>query len=203
MKRIYLTIILILISSTALAENYLRLRGLQASPLLSDSSEKGKFKSGSSEVDLETPPSKYQSVMISYGSLGIGTSSITTIFTFSGNDYSLESNWLDGAFIFDGPGNTSITLGGGVSSAGKGLISNTSASVSTETLEGTSWFGVFGLEYELPLNLGFIGLEFTEVLFGYRQNNLKYKEFKNATTSVAGSLNIQTVQYQFGIGLVF
>ena len=191
MKRIYLTIILILISSTALAESYLRLRGLQASPLLSDSSEKGKFKSGSSEVDLETPPSKYQSVMISYGSLGIGTSSITTTFTFSGNDYSLESNWLDGAFIFDGPGNTSITLGGGVSSAGKGLISNTSASVSTETLEGTSWFGVFGLEYELPLNLGFIGLEFTEVLFGYRQNNLKYKEFKNATTAVAGSLNIQ------------
>ena len=152
MKRIYLTIILILISSTALAESYLRLRGLQASPLLSDSSEKGKFKSGSSEVDLETPPSKYQSVMISYGSIGIGTSSITTTFTFSGNDYSLESNWLDGALIFDGPGNTSITLGGGVSSAGKGLISNTSASVSTETLEGTSWFGVFGLEYELPLN---------------------------------------------------
>ena len=115
MKRIYLTIILILISSTALAENYLRLRGLQASPLLSDSSEKSKFKSGSSEVDLETPPSKYQSVMISYGSIGIGTSSITTTFTFSGNDYSLESSWLDGAFIFDGPGNTSITLGGGVS----------------------------------------------------------------------------------------
>ena len=52
------------------------------------------------------------------------------------------------------------------------------------------------------LNLGFIGLEFTEVLFGYRQNNLKYKEFKNESASVTGSLNIQSVQYQFGIGLV-
>ncbi len=87
MKQFYIFAFLIFLASNLMAESYVRIRGLQASPLLSSSSEKGKFKSGNSEIPLKTPPSLSQSTMISYGILGIGSSSITTTFTFSGKEY--------------------------------------------------------------------------------------------------------------------
>ena len=61
-----------------------------------------------------------------------------------------------------------MTFGAGLVSKGKGVISNQSSELTSDTVNGRSWFGVFSLEYELPVNLGFIGLEFTEILFGYR-----------------------------------
>ena len=115
MKYFALIIITSLTATSVFAESYVRIRGLQASPLLSDNAEKGKFKSGSEEVPMSTPPSEYQSVLISYGIFSVGSSSITTKFTFSNKDYSLKSNWMDGALIFNGPGKTSITLGTGIS----------------------------------------------------------------------------------------
>ena len=72
MKHFALIIITALTASNAFAESYVRIRGLQASPLLSDNAEKGEFKSGSDEIRMQTPPSKYQSAMISYGILGLG-----------------------------------------------------------------------------------------------------------------------------------
>ena len=103
MKYFALIIITALTASSAFAESYIRIRGLQASPLLSDNAEKGKFKSGSDEIRMQTPPSKYQSAMISYDIFGIGTTSMTTTFTFSSKEYSLNSEWTDGALIFNGP----------------------------------------------------------------------------------------------------
>ena len=125
MKYFALTIITALTASSVFAESYVRIRGIQASPLLSDNAEKGKFKSGSDEIRMQTPPSKYQSAMISYGIFGIGTTSMTTTFTFSSKEYSLNSEWTDGALIFNGPGNTSITLGAGICSKGKGGSAST------------------------------------------------------------------------------
>ena len=203
MKYFALIIITSLTATSVFAESYVRIRGLQASPLLSDNAEKGKFKSGSSEIDMETPPSKYQSIMISYGSLGIGTTSITTNFSFSGNNYKLENSWLDGAYIFPGPGNTSLTIGTGFTKSGTGIVSNSSDSVISKKSNGTSWFGVLSLEYDLPVNLNFLGLKFTEILFGYRQNSIEFEDFKNNNLTIDGSLKIQTIQYQFGVGLVF
>ena len=172
MKYFALILFSALATSSVFAESLIRIRGLQVSPLLSDKAEKGKFKSGSEEVPMNTPPSEYHSVMISYGIFAVGSSSITTKFTFSNKDYSLTSNWMDGALIFNGPGKTSITLGTGISTKGEGLISNQSDTLTSDTVTGVSWFGIFAIEYELPLNLDFIGLEFTEVLFGYRENQM-------------------------------
>ena len=203
MKQFYIFAFLIFLASNLMAESYVRIRGLQASPLLSSSSEKGKFKSGNSEIPLKTPPSLSQSTMISYGILGIGSSSITTTFTFSGKEYILTSEWFDGAFIFDGPGNTSLTFGAGFVSKGNGVISNQSSELTSNTVNGRSWFGVFGLGYELPVNLGFIGLEFTEILFGYRENQLEYSAFQNSSSTLSNKLKFKSIQYQFGVGFVF
>ena len=203
MKYFALIIITALTASSAFAESYIRIRGIQASPLLSDNAEKGKFKSGTDEIRMQTPPSKYQSAMLSYGIFGVGTTSMTTTFTFSSKEYSLNSEWTDGALIFNGPGNTSITLGAGICSKGKGVISSTESELTSDTVTGTSWLGVFALEYELPINLDFIGLEFTEILFGYRSNQLEYSTFQNSSSILRNKLKFQSIQYQFGVGFVF
>ena len=190
MKYFALIIITSLTATSVFAESYVRIRGLQASPLLSDNTEKGKFKSGSDEIRMETRPSKYQSTMISYGIFGIGITSMTTTFTYSSKEYSLNSEWTDGALIFNGPGNTSISFGAGICSKGKGVISSTESELTSDTVTGTSWFGIFALEYELPLNLDFIGLNFTEILFGYRNNQLEYSTFKYNSTILRNKLKI-------------
>ena len=67
---------------------------------------------------------------------------------------------------------------------------------------GTSWFGVLSLEYNIPVNLNFLGLKFAEILFGCSHNSIKFKDFKNNNLTINRSLKIQTIQYQFGVGLV-
>ena len=98
---------------------------------------------------------------------------------------------------------TSLTIGTGFTKSGTGIVSNSSNSVISEKTNGTSWFGVLSLEYNLPINLDFIGLKFTEILFGYRHNSIEFKDFKNNNLTIDGSLKIQTIQYQFGVGLDF
>jgi len=203
MKYFALILFTALTTSSVFAESLIRIRGLQVSPLLSDNTEKGNFKSGSDEIRMQTPPSKYQSAMISYGIFGVGTTSMTTTFIYSSKEYSLTSEWMDGALIFNGPGNTSITIGAGICSEGKGVISSTVSELTSDTVAGTSWFGIFALEYELPLNLDFIGLKFTEILFGYRNNQLEYSTFQNSNLRLENKLKIESKQYQFGIGFVF
>ena len=94
------------------ADTFVRFRGYQASPLWTNSPEKGKYKAGTTEIPMQTVPSLSQGWMLSYGILGVGIWSITTTFTSENVFYKLESKWQEGALIFDGPGNTSITLGG-------------------------------------------------------------------------------------------
>ena len=185
------------------AENMIRLRGMQPSPLLSKSAEQGVIKSGSNETDLKTNLGESQSIMLSYWILGIGTSSITTSFNNSGLDYILKSEWMDVALLLDGPGNTSFTFGQGIVSGGEGSVSDGSSELIGKKVSGTAFFAAFGLEYVLPLNLDFIGLKFTEILLGYRENKLEYKDFKNNSSSISSNLKFKSVQYQFGVGLVF
>ena len=53
------------------------------------------------------------------------------------------------------------------------------------------------------MNLDFIGLEFTEVLFGYRENQIEYSNFQNSSSVMRNKLKIKTIHYQFGVGFVF
>ena len=73
----------------------------------------------------------------------------------------------------------------------------------SKTVNGTAFFVAFGLEYFLPINFDFIGLDFTEILLGFRENKLEYKDFKNNSSSISSNLKFKSVQYQFGVGLVF
>ena len=110
---------------------------------------------------------------------------------------------MDVALVLDGPGNTSFTFGQGLISEGEGSVSDGSSELIGKTVNGTAFFVAFGLEYVLPLNLDFIGLNFTEILLGYRENKLEYKDFKNNSSSISSNLKFKSVQYQFGVGLVF
>ena len=83
------------------------------------------------------------------------------------------------------------------------FISSTESELTSDTVTGTSWFGIFALEYELPINLDFIGLKFTEILFGYRNNQLEYSTFQNSSSILRNKLKIKSIQYQFGVGFVF
>ena len=112
------------------AESFFRLRGYQLHPLWTEAPEKGIFKSGTTETPMETQSSKSPGWMLSYGFLGVGISSLTTTFTSENVFYKLESKWQEGALIFNGPGNTSITLGGGTMSSGTGSITKNGTNLS-------------------------------------------------------------------------
>ena len=70
-------------------------------------------------------------------------------------------------------------------------------------MSGTSFLGFFGLECTLPLNLDFIGLDFTEILLGYKKNLMTYQSYMAGDTTLSSSLKVISIQYLFGIGLVF
>jgi len=204
LKHILSSVFYFLLSlSVVNAESLIRLRGMQPSHLLSNSAEKGSLKTGSNEIALKTNLAESQSILVSYGIFGIGSSSITTSFNNSGLDYTLKSEWMDVALVLDGPGNTSFTFGQGLISEGEGSVSDGSSELIGKSVNGTAFFVAFGLEYVLPLNLDFIGLNFTEILLGYRENKLEYKDFKNNSSSISSNLKFKSVQYQFGVGLVF
>ena len=151
-------LLIIFIYPKAQAESFFRIRGIQASPLLTEKTERGVFKDDSGEIPMKTNPSETQSIMITYGIFGIGTSSFETSITSSSLEYRLKSNWFDTALIFDGPGNTSITIGTANLTSGKGVISAregisdySTSNLSSVEASGSSIFYIFGLEYTLVL----------------------------------------------------
>ena len=115
-------VLMALASGVAKAESYIRFRGYQPSPLLSESTEKGNYQVGSEKTKMGISLKKSQGWMISYKMIGIGNTVLSNTFTYENAFYQLESNSQDAALIFNGPGNTSITLGSGIISSGKGSI---------------------------------------------------------------------------------
>ena len=82
-------------------------------------------------------------------------------------------------------------------------ISNQNEKVTSSTATGSSWFVLFRLEYKLPLNLDFIGLDFTEILVGYRENLIELSNYHYESTTLSETDKFVTKQTIFGIGLVF
>jgi len=192
-----------LFSGLVKAESFIRVRGYQPSPLLSESTEKGSYQVSSEKTKMGISFKKSQGWMISYKNIGIGNTVLNNTFSYDDALYQLESNSQDAALIFNGPGNTSFTLGSGIITSGKGSIVRYDKEFTSNKVEGRAVFGFFGLEYELPFNLGFIGLEFTEILFGYRENDLGFSNFESGSESLENTLKIKSYHYLFGIGLVF
>ena len=89
--------------------------------------------------------------------------------------------------------------------SGKSEITSSSATstVTGSNASGSSLFAFFGLNYDLPLDLSFIGLKNTEFLLGYRELSMTYEGFEGSGISIGNKLKIKSVHYLFGVGLVF
>ena len=90
-------------------------------------------------------------------------------------------------------------------SSGKAEItsSSTSSTVTGSKASGSSVFVFLGLNYDLPLDLSFIGLKNTEFLLGYRELSMTYEGFEGSGISIGNKLKLKSVHYLFGVGLVF
>ena len=207
MKNVLAVFALIMFSVSVLhAESFFRIRSYQPSPLATDGGiEKKKIKSGNQEIPISSNPSKSQGWMVSYGLLGLGISSHSIDFSFENADFNLESQFQDLALIFGGLGTTTFSIGTGSMSSGKAEItsSSTSSTVTGSKASGSSVFVFLGLNYDLPLDLSFIGLKNTEFLLGYRELSMTYEGFEGSGISIGNKLKLKSVHYLFGVGLVF
>ena len=180
------------------AETLIRIRFMQPSPLIFESAEKGVIKSDSTEIPLNTSLTDSGSFLASYGIFGIGTSFISTSFSYSKLNYELKSSWWDLAFVLD-----SLTFGYGILNEGEGNISFDNSVMIGEKVNGEAFFATLGIEYTLPFKIDLLGTKFIEILFGYRENNLEYSDFQHQSFSTKNDLKFKSIQYQFGVGLVF
>ena len=182
---------------------FFRMRGLQASSLMIGPVERGVYKQNNQSYDIETVPSGTSGFMVSYGFLGVGRYSVESKVQSNGLYHQYNTDWLDLALVFDLVGNTSGTVGMGQLDKGQAEISNQIEKVTSSTATGSSWFVLFGLEYKLPLNLDFIGLDFTEILVGYRENQIEFSSYQYESTTLSETDKFVTKQTIFGVGLVF
>ena len=81
--------------------------------------------------------------MISYKNIGIGNTVLNNTFSYDDASYQLESNSQDVALIFNGPGNTSFTLGSGIITSGKGSVVRYDKEFTSNKVEGRAFFWIF------------------------------------------------------------
>ena len=181
-------------------ESFLRLRAIQVSALLAEKAEKSKYLEGTTQVDMTTV---VEGAMLTYGSLGVGQSTLTTTIDAGDVQHTLISQWLEGAMVFGVTRTTTLTLGAGLLSQGTGTVTYRGTEYTSTSAKGSSWFAFFGLEYVLPLTIDFIPLEYVEVLLGYRENLLSYSGYQSATTTLDTTVKVKSVQTLLGFGVVF
>ena len=186
--------------------NTFRFRLIQAATI-EEEVERGSYKVGSKSYDMNSTVSKNSGLQVLLGKYGVGYYDFHTEIDQSDTllSHSLEARFYEVAYLINTPGKSSLTFGGGLPLSGKGTISypyNNSDLVSEKVI-GYSLFAQFGLEYTLPVNLSFTGMEFAEVLLGYRQHYLEYSDYQAGSTKLSKSQLIDSAQFQFGLGFVF
>jgi len=183
-----------------------RFRLIQAANL-GEGAEVETYKVGSKSYEMNSSPSKNMGLMVVVGNLGLGYYDFQTEInqTDASLKHELKATVYELAFLLPTPGNSSLTFGGGLPLSGKGTIShpNNSTDLESEEVSGYSWFALFGLEYTLPVNLSFLGLEFAEVVLGYRGQSFEYSNYQSGSVKLSKPQTINSSQYQFGLGLVF
>ncbi len=168
--------------------------------------EQGSYKVGSKYYEMNSSPGKNSGLMVVVGSWGLGYYDFQTEInqTDALLTHKLRAKFYEVAFLLSTPGNSSLTFGGGYAASGKGTTSNpNSADLVTEEVTGYSLFAQFGLEYDLPVNLAFTGMDFAEVILGYRQGYLEYSNHQGGGVSIGKPQLINSSQFQFGLGFVF
>ena len=186
--------------------NALRFRLIQAANI-GNGVELESYKVGEKTYEMNSTVSKNGGLLVLLGKYGVGYYDFQTKIDQSDDllTHSLEAKFYEVAYLINTPGNSSLAFGGGLPFSGKGRISypyNNSDLVSEEVM-GYSWFAQVGLEYTLPVNLSFTGMDFAEVLLGYRQHYLEYSDYQSGSTKLSKPQLINSSQYQFGLGFVF
>jgi len=126
--------------------------------------------------------------------IGIGYNSSMSEVGKDGSRYKFKNHFLDLSYTI---GNTfSFTIGAGSKIYGRSELSFSGRDFVTERSKGEAYFVDFGI----PFLLG-------ELIFGYRQNYIEYKNFQtqiaNESLVLEDSVKLSSSQFNTGIGILF
>ena len=149
---------------------------------------------GSSKAAEKLNTSGHSGNLVFANGIGVGYSTLRSNVSFEGVYYIFGNDSLDLSYTI---GNSlSFTFGAGRLINGRGKLSLNGVSYATENSTGG---GVF-----FNLGLPFIG---GELLLGYRQNNIEYKNYQSQisgkTITLADHVKLLSSQVSIGIGFIF
>jgi hypothetical protein len=126
--------------------------------------------------------------------IGVGYSTLRSNVSLEGVSYIFRNDSLDLSYTI---GNSlSFTFGAGRLINGRGVLSLNGVSYATENSTGGAVF--------FNLGIPFIG---GELLLGYRQNNIEYKNYQSQisgkTVTLADPVKLLSSQVSVGIGFIF
>lgn len=202
MKYIFPIIIILLIGNTIHADANIRLRGVAGI------NELGDYEYGGNKAEkMESNLYGTYLFIYNYGlgfsktinNIGIDRSNTDSVKQL--NDYELTSNWIELYFLLHLTKTTTFSFGLGKLSSGSGnLKTYESIEYNSNDMSGSNLSMMIGFEY----NPFFAPKDSLELLFGVKQNYIKYDNFKNARSSPSNSsIDFKSFQLFWGLGIVF
>ena len=152
------------------------------------------IKLGSSKATGKLNTSGHSANLVFANGIGLGYSTVRSNGSLEGVSYLFKNNCLDLSYTI---GNSlSFTFGAGRLINGRGELSLNGVSYATENSTGGAVF--------FNLGIPFIG---GELLLGYRQNNIEYKNYQSQisgkTVTLADPVKLLSSQVSVGLGFIF
>ncbi len=149
---------------------------------------------GSSKAAEKLNTSGHSGNLVFANGIGVGYSTLRSNVSLEGVSYIFRNDSLDLSYTI---GNSlSFTFGAGRLINGRGELSLNGVSYATETSTGGAVF--------FNLGIPFIG---GELLLGYRQNNIEYKNYQSQisgrTVTLADPVKLLSSQVSVGLGFIF
>jgi hypothetical protein len=149
---------------------------------------------GSNKAAEKLNTSGHSGNLVFANGIGVGYSTLRSNVSLEGVSYIFRNDSLDLAYTI---GNSlSFTFGAGRLINGRGVLSLNGVSYATENSTGGAVF--------FNLGIPFIG---GELLLGYRQNNIEYKNYQSQisgkTVTLADPVKLLSSQVSVGIGFIF
>jgi len=149
---------------------------------------------GSNKAAEKLNTSGHSGNLVFANGIGVGYSTLRSNVILEGVSYIFRNDSLDLAYTI---GNSlSFTFGAGRLINGRGVLSLNGVSYATENSTGGAVF--------FNLGIPFIG---GELLLGYRQNNIEYKNYQSQisgkTVTLADPVKLLSSQVSIGIGFIF
>ena len=157
-------------------------------------SAESKITFGSSKAAEKLNTSGHSGNLVFANGIGVGYSTLRSNVSLEGVSYIFRNDSLDLSYTI---GNSlSFTFGAGRLINGRGVLSLNGVSYATENSTGGAVF--------FNLGIPFIG---GELLLGYRQNNIEYKNYQSQisgkTVTLADPVKLLSSQVSVGIGFIF